>query len=141
MQIGLGISWGIFLNLGSEIKVMSMEFFRSEEDFWIAFEKFDALYAPGSWDRVHANKSHQDMFGVEIKVRDLYFRFQAGFVGGQGPKVSFSSMERLVFLTVEGSFFLADIGTQRSRIRTEALKKEQEDAVKVLDASHLARSA
>lgn len=81
-----------------------MSWFESDDEFWEAFRRLQAL--SGEWSRWHtpeARKKHVDEFGVQIKPREVYFRKRVGASVSCVAKLSRSSMETLLAVTVKTS--------------------------------------
>ena len=60
--------------------------FETNEFFWKAFNRFNALNGEGNrWDRPTARKEHEDLFGDVIKIGDTYFTRQSKVILGRNP--------------------------------------------------------
>jgi hypothetical protein len=98
-----------------------VEYFASEDAFWKAFERYNALNGSGfRWETPTAAKEHVDLFGVVIKDNELYFRKQNSGNAYAAQKLSRSSMEKVLYLTVETVPLLESLSKR-------ALAREQQE--------------
>lgn len=98
-----------------------MEHFKKEEDFWSAFNRFNALYGKFGWSRTSARKDHDDIFGVKILERETYFKLQVGGGFDQVEKVAMSSMERIVYLVMSCNPSLERLGEEMDDKQRQAM--------------------
>lgn len=82
---------------------MEMTHFKTEDEFWKAYEQFNYLYdgMPFEWKQMDARKEHIGIFNVRIKPRETYFRKDlGGFSYESAELLSMSSMEKLVYVVI-----------------------------------------
>ena len=77
-----------------------MKLFSSDEDFLFALKRFNALTPVWDWCPTTSRKVHEDIFGVQINVREIYFKKQAGPGFSDIEKLSRTSMEKFLYLSV-----------------------------------------
>lgn len=79
-----------------------MSRFKSDDEFWEAFRRLQALSGDWSrWDTPEARKKHVDEFGAQIEPGEIYFRRQVGASFSCVAKLSRASMEILLDVTVK----------------------------------------
>jgi hypothetical protein len=64
-------------------------------------QRLNALTPVWQWCSTGARKDHEDIFGVEIKRGEIYFKKQVGPAFGSVEKLSRVSMEKLLYLFVD----------------------------------------
>lgn len=82
---------------------MEMIHFKSEDEFWKAFEQFNFLYGHMflEWKPTTARKEHIDLFNVRVAPRETYFRRELGGHGYDSAELlSMSSMEKTVYVVI-----------------------------------------
>ena len=53
-----------------------MKLFANEEAFQLALKRLNALTPVWDWHPKISRKVHEDIFGVQIKLREIYFKKQ-----------------------------------------------------------------
>jgi len=78
--------------------------FETEKDFWKSLERLNALSGEyWIWQACTATKSHEDIFNVPIKPREVYFKKPYGIGWHEVLKVSRTSMDIMLNAVVESS--------------------------------------
>lgn len=91
----------------------------TESDFQIKLAQFNAILGPTPFESVRANKKHDDAYGHEIRVNDIYYRRDFGGYSNV-IKLSRRSMEDLLHAVMWGNHYLQDLGNY-------FIEKQQED--------------
>lgn len=90
---------------------MEMTHFKSEDEFWKAFNQFNFLYGGMllEWKPTTARKEHVDIFNVRIEARETYFRKDLGGHSYDSAELlSMSSMEKTVYVVIGLNAALGD---------------------------------
>ena len=77
-----------------------MKLFANEEAFQLALKRLNALTPVWDWHPKISRKVHEDIFGVQIKLREIYFKKQVGPSFHSVKKLSRTSMEKFLYLFV-----------------------------------------
>jgi len=95
-----------------------------ESDFQKKLAQFNAILGPTPFEATRANKKHDDAYGLEIRVNDIYYRRDYGGYSNV-IKLSRRSMEDLLHAVMWGNHYLQDLGDffieqQQQRMREAA---------------------
>ncbi len=98
----------------------------------------EKLNAPFSgfyqWEFTKARKEHEDEFGDEIAVGEVYFKRKYGLAWDAVLKLSRDSMEKMLYCVFNGNFLLEDICEELVKEKKERLAEAYE---KISPLKHL----
>jgi hypothetical protein len=96
-----------------------MKYFKSEEEFWKCYQRFNALCGDNwlGWKLIQARAGLEDMFGLRISSGDMYFRKQTSYEYGSEFKLSMTSMERILLIVMIQNAGLNEFGEKILRGR------------------------
>jgi hypothetical protein len=100
-----------------------------EDDFHAMVRKLNALCGSSfEWNYTQARKRHEDHFGEMIERGDIYFKRDLGGSFGNELKLSYDSMERLLFAVFASNFSLQRLA---ERIIEDEIKELRESVNKI----------
>jgi len=90
----------------------------NENQFAEKIELLNTLLNPYmQWQSVVARKDHKDLFGVTIKQYEVYFKRIHGQAYGDVIKISRESMDKIVYVLLDGDFRLQELSKTMRKIR------------------------
>lgn len=101
---------------------MAMGCFKSEEEFWEYYKRFNAICGGNwhGWKPTQARTKDEDMFGLRILPGQMYFRKQANGEGGSDFRLSLASMEKILLIVMVQNRGLNELGERIARSQKEA---------------------
>jgi hypothetical protein len=96
-----------------------MKYFKSEEEFWKCYQRFNALCGEdwNAWKLIQARTKLEDMFGLRVSSGEMYFRKQTSYEYGSEFRLSMTSMERILLIVMVENPELNELGEKILRGR------------------------
>ena len=86
-----------------------VEFIYTDEELDDYLNRLNMLYSPWpGWQSTKARKEHTDLFGIEIKRNEIYFKRSDGPAFVDVQKVSMVSMQNLIYSLFNWNFELSE---------------------------------
>lgn len=101
-----------------------MKYFKSDKEFNLYLDRLNSLLKYDfEWQYTQARKDHKDMFDVEIKEGENYFKRPYGASYDAVLKLSRLSMERLLYAVFAGNCNLEYLSDKLIRKQAEDIRK------------------